>query len=146
MSASRIDRSRTADQDQPSARLSTAAPSQPSPRTIRQEQEDKPTAAPRSDRESSASTLEVDRTEIKPGRVLTSDGIEIKTVQPRFSVVTQVSTLPNNPVARIVFNPRDGSVIDVTLVRSSGYPNVDGPVLASLYKWRGGRQTPGRLR
>ena len=131
-----LDQSRTTDQDDPSARSIAAAPSQPSPRQTRQEQDDKPTAAPRSDRESSASTLQIDRSKIRPGRVITSDGIEIQTVQPRFSVVTRVSTLPNNPVARLVFDHRDGSVIDVKLVRSSGYPNVDGPVLASLYKWR----------
>ena len=131
-----LERSPTADQANPEVRSSTAArPAKPVPRPTPQKK-DNPTAAPRSDREASPSTLEVDRSEIKPGRVLTSDGIEIKTVQPRFSVVTRVSALPNNPVARLVFDPRDGSVIDVTLVQSSGYPNVDGPVLASLYKWR----------
>jgi len=133
-----LERSPTPDQDQPPARSSMAAPSQPSqpsPHQTRQEQ-DKPTSAARSDRESSPTTLQPDRHEIKPGRVITSDGIEIRTVQPRFSMVTRVSTLPNNPVARLVFDPRDGSVIDVKLIQSSGYPNVDGPVLASLYKWR----------
>lgn len=44
--------------------------------------------------------------------------------------------MPHNPIAKVVFDHHDGRVIKAELVRSSGYPNVDGPVLASLYRWR----------
>jgi len=96
----------------------------------------KPTAAPRSDRESSPVRLKPGSESVVPGAVLVGQGIEIKTVQPRFSMIARISTVPNNPVARIVFDSRDGRVINAILIKSSGYPNIDGPVLASLYKWR----------
>ncbi len=95
-----------------------------------------PTSAARSDRESSPVKLRSNQRVVRPGAVIVGDGIEIKTVQPRFSVVTRVSTLPHNPLARVTFDHRDGRVIQAELIRSSGYPDVDGPVEASLYLWR----------
>lgn len=95
-----------------------------------------PTGAPRSDRESSPVSLTPQRPAvIVPGGVLAGEGIEIKTVSPRFSPVAQVSSLPGNTHAKIVFS-KDGQVIDVTLVKSSGYPNIDGPIVSSLYQWK----------
>lgn len=95
-----------------------------------------PTAAARSDRESSPVRIRVGADTVVPGGVLVGDGIEIATVRPRFSMVARVSAAPDNPVAKLVFDHRDGRVVEAILVRSSGYPNVDGPVVASLYKWR----------
>jgi len=94
-----------------------------------------PTAAARSDRESDAFTTKPGDQRIQPGEVLTSYGLEIKTVRPRFSVITLLSVIPDNPRARIVFNGQ-GQVVEAALIRSSGSPNVDGPVLASLYQWQ----------
>jgi outer membrane biosynthesis protein TonB len=40
-----------------------------------------------------------------------------------------------DPIARVTFD-RDGTVIEVVLIRSSGASNVDGPVRESLYRWK----------
>jgi hypothetical protein len=94
----------------------------------------KPTSAPRSDRQSPPVTIE-GNFKIVPGEVLTGQGIEIKTAVPRFSVVTLVSTIPRNPTVQLTFDP-DGRVIRADILQSAGSENVDGPVLASLYKWK----------
>ena len=124
---------------EPSSR-SAQSPTQPAtessnPTSSPQEGAD-PTSAPRSDRESAPVTLRNHADTVQPGGVLVGEGIEIKTVRPRFSVVTRVSVLPRNPMALVVFDHEDGRVIEAKLITSSGYPNVDGPVLASLYQWR----------
>jgi len=69
------------------------------------------------------------------GKVITGPGIEIRTVHPRFSIVTKVSALPENPRVRLHFDGQ-GDVVDAELLRSSGHEGVDGPVLASLYEWQ----------
>jgi hypothetical protein len=93
-----------------------------------------PTSAPHSDRQSPPVTIE-GNFKIVPGEVLTGQGIEIKTAVPRFSVVTLVSTIPRNPTVQLTFDP-DGRVIRADILQSAGSENVDGPVLASLYKWK----------
>ena len=93
------------------------------------------TGAARSDRESTAVTVIEDSVDVRPGSVLAGPGVEIRTALPRFSVVTQISTQPRNPEATITFD-NTGRVIAVELTRSGGSKNVDGPILASLYKWR----------
>lgn len=94
----------------------------------------RPTSSPRSDREAPPVTTNDDQLAVKPGRVLAAPGLEIKTVAPRFSIPARFTT-PINPEAVITFD-HTGKVLEVTLTRSSGYANVDGPVLASLYAWR----------
>lgn len=96
----------------------------------------RPTSAPRSDRESAPVALNNSPLPIIPGRVIAGEGLEIKTVHPRFSTVATVSSIPRNPEARIVFDHKTGEVIEAELTRSSDYPNIDGPILASLYRWR----------
>jgi len=71
---------------------------------------------------------------VRPGAVLTRRGLRIKTIRPRFSAVTQVSAVPANPLVRVSFN-REGQVISARFIRSTGYADVDGPILASLYRW-----------
>lgn len=95
-----------------------------------------PTAAPRTDSESPPVKLRPYSHTVKPGGVLVSEGIRIKTVRPRFTIVTLLSALPETSIAKIVFDHRDGRVIQVELIKSSEYPGVDGPIVASLYKWR----------
>lgn len=120
----------------------------PSPQARRSNPEQpNPTAAPRADLESSATKLESRVNKVIPGRVMVGQGIEIKTVLPRLSTVTWLTTAPNNPVARLVFDHRDGHVIDAKLVKSSGYHAVDSQVVASLYRWRAvGKQLKVRTR
>lgn len=94
------------------------------------------TSAPRTDSQSLPTSLErATQPTIQPGGVLTAPGIEIKTVTPQFSIVTRVSAAPRNPLASIVFDPHTGRVTKAQLLESSGYPNVDAPIEASLYKW-----------
>lgn len=94
----------------------------------------RPSAAAYDDRESDPVTL-THHEAVVAGGVLTGEGIEIKTARVRASVIARSSTLPNNPIVRVVFD-RDGRVIEAEFLRSTGYVNWDAPVLASLYKWR----------
>ena len=94
----------------------------------------RPTAADRAEKESDPFDL-TESFRIVPGHVIVRRGIEIQTVKPRFGVATRVSMLPGNPTAKVRFD-RNGRVIRVWLTRSSGYPSVDLPVVASMYRWR----------
>jgi TonB family protein len=93
----------------------------------------KPTAVPRSDREADPASAQP--APVRPGAVKTGRGLELKTVRPNFGIVARVSSIPRNPVVSITFD-REGKVTNARIRRSSGYPNVDGPILNSLYKWR----------
>ena len=95
---------------------------------------DTPTSTPRSDREADP-TLTVDTETVRPGRVLVGPGLEIKTARPDFSATARVIALPANPTALITFEP-DGKVSAAELTTSTGYDNVDGPILSSLYRWQ----------
>lgn len=97
--------------------------------------EDRPTSVPRSDRESIATQTTPMPDQIVLGRVLVSDGIEIKTVRPRFNISTLFTATPRNPVATIVFD-KTGQVVRAELVLSSGFADIDSPILNSLYRWR----------
>ncbi len=72
---------------------------------------------------------------MQPGAVVTGQGIEIKTVVPRISVIARMSIIPRNPVVKVTFD-RTGQVSTARFIRNTGYENWDGPVLASLYQWR----------
>jgi len=118
------------------AATSEAQPAEPRPdAAAASEQPARPTAAPRRDREAPPVVRVNETVRVRPGAVLTSEGIEIRTVAPRPSVVAQSSTIPRNPQAVLTFN-RHGEVVEVTMVRSTGAGNWDGPVVASLYQWR----------
>ncbi|MCC6580723.1 MAG: energy transducer TonB [Phycisphaeraceae bacterium] len=95
----------------------------------------RPTESPKTDKESYPSTLTERDLERRPGRVLVGRGIEIKTAVPRFSTIAQVSSLPKNPFVQLIFDC-DGVVTDAQILESTGYPNIDAPILSSLYKWR----------
>lgn len=98
-------------------------------------QEATPTSAPRSDRESPPTQRLRETVEWQSGAVRVPRGIEIKPVAPRFSAVTRSIAAPINPEAILHFDG-SGRVLRVDLVVSSGWENVDGPVIAALYKWR----------
>lgn len=94
----------------------------------------RPTSAPMADSEAPPVAF-TEFLRVVPGRVVTGEGIEIKTVKPRFGIVTRISMLPHNPVVRIRFD-QDGKVLKAWIVRTSGYPSVDSPLVASMYEWR----------
>lgn len=96
-------------------------------------QQAKPTAAPRTDAESPPASRLTDLS-VKPGEVITQQGIRIRTVVPRFDTVATMTTAPRDPVVTIVFD-HTGKVIKATMSRSSGYANIDSPILNAIYKW-----------
>lgn len=91
-------------------------------------------AGEQSDRESTASSI-LTATRAQLGKPIAGKGIEIKTVRPRFTHYTAIMTVPRSPRVRIHFR-RDGEVEKVELVRSSGVPDVDRPLLDAVYQWR----------
>ncbi len=111
------------------------SPAVPTPSTQPQAKPDLSAAPTRSDKDSDPAQLSGDPLDVQLGSVITGRGIEIKPARPVLSVATQLSALPKNASARITFDP-DGAVIEVELTASTGYPDVDGPLVASMYKWK----------
>ncbi len=73
--------------------------------------------------------------EYKIGEPLAAQGLDIKTVRPQFSIRTQVMAFPSSPLVRISFN-RFGSPAKVELLQSTGYEDVDRPLMDAMYRWR----------
>jgi len=128
------------------------APTQPSPQTPTQQPATSPSVAPvaglpgsvgpgqsqgeRSDRESDATSIaDVPPSLWKNGKPLARKGLEIKTKKPALPILTQLTTRPGNPICEILFG-KDGVPVSCKVLLSSGYPDVDGPVLDALYRWR----------
>ena len=111
-----------------------STPKPPVPVTTRKPEKSQPTQAAKSERESDLFAKK-EAMAVQPGKVLTSGGIEIKTVRPRFSTIATQFSAPRNPIASIKFDHKTGMVLSAKLERSTGYPNVDGPILTSLYGW-----------
>ncbi len=94
-----------------------------------------------SDRESVATALKeaIDLTDW--GRPLARQGLEVTTVRPRWSVTTRLARMPRNPVVLIRFGA-DGTVRsaeflrDKRLVFSTGFEDVDGPLMDAIYRWK----------
>ncbi len=97
-------------------------------------QSSKPTAAPRDEAEAPPVTIIPGIIKIRPGQVLTADGIEIKTIVPRPSIIARYSAVPRNPKATLWFN-NQGQVTHIKLTRSTGADNWDEPVIAALEQW-----------
>ncbi|MEO0586956.1 MAG: hypothetical protein AAF078_04885 [Planctomycetota bacterium] len=134
-------RSTDAAADRPDAAQPSAASEPSADRPTMQPATDeppRPTSAPRQDREAPPTQLRrIDlETPVRPGRVITGPGLEIKTAVPRISGIARFSTLPyGNPRYAITFDT-DGVVIAVDPVRPAGPPNWEAPILNSLYEWR----------
>ncbi len=108
----------------------------------------RPTSAARSDKESQPFILDPKDLKGRIGSVLVGPGIEIKTVLPRISAVSssflftpntltdRAMAAPATPVVKLIFDHTDGKVIEAQIIHSSGYTQIDSPILASLYKWR----------
>ena len=118
------------DQTRPAPSTEGEADSQPAPR----QPPARPTVVPKREKESDPFDL-TGAMRVVPGEVVVGRGIEIQTVKPTFGIATRVSVLPGNPTAKIRFN-RKGRVIKAWMIKSSGYPSVDVPIIASIYKWR----------
>mgnify|MGYP001271672241 CR=1 FL=1 len=106
------------------APVGTTAPQPPGPVGIRSEKEADP----------ASKTKPV---EVILGRPAAAQGLEIITKRPRrnpFSLVTRATAIPESPVLEVKFN-RSGAVSKATIVKSSGTPDVDSPVLAAVYGW-----------
>ncbi|MEZ6242312.1 MAG: hypothetical protein R3B57_04645 [Phycisphaerales bacterium] len=94
-----------------------------------------------SDRESVATALREAMNLSDWGKPLAREGLEIKTVRPRWSVTTRLSRSPRNPVVVIQFG-RDGVVRTARFLRegkfeySTGFDDVDGPLLDAVYRWK----------
>ncbi|MBL0928303.1 MAG: hypothetical protein IBJ11_11740 [Phycisphaerales bacterium] len=87
-----------------------------------------------SDRDSEpASTQTIGREQF--GQPLAARGLRILTRSARFSYYTQLTARPRDPLFRLHFG-RDGEVKNVEILRSSGYPDIDRPIIDSLWRWR----------
>lgn len=96
-------------------------------------QESRPTSAPKEERESDPVTR-IETQTVRPGSVIARKGLRINTVGPRYSAIARRTSAPANPTAIVSFD-RTGKVVNVKLVRSTGYDNVDGPLITAMYKW-----------
>lgn len=88
------------------------------------------------DKESDAtSVVEVPPNKWKTGKPLAAHGLEIQTRKPAFTLLTQMTTAPQNPIFELRFD-RTGKPKKVIQLQTSGHPDVDAAVRASLYRWR----------
>lgn len=87
-----------------------------------------------SDKQVDGTSLE-EPIEIVLGHPAAAKGLEIITRRPQFSKITRVVAYPDNPLVEATF-ARDGRVIAARLTKSSGYADVDQPVLDAVYAWR----------
>ena len=114
-------------QPQPRERAEPTVPRPPAADT-----QPRPTAAIRDDREAPPVSRE-ESLAVRPGSVLARQGLKVNTARPRWTVQSQL-TLPDNPQVEVTFN-RSGEVIGAKIVKSTGYANVDGPLMTSLIRW-----------
>lgn len=90
-----------------------------------------------SDRESVAAALK-EAIDVKiDGRPAAAEGLEIKTTNPRWSITTQLTSSPKNPVVWMAFG-RNGKVIDADFLsgENTGWTVVDEPLLHAIFAWR----------
>lgn len=81
------------------------------------------------------STVEVPLDQLKAGKPLANQGLELLPVKPEFSITTQLTVWPNNPLVEINFRA-NGKPKLASVVESSGDAIVDENILSSLYRWR----------
>ena len=91
--------------------------------------------AEESDRESDATSRDVTLEDLKLGRPIAREGLEIETKRPRFTNLTLLTASPGNPGVLISFD-RDGIPLIVEFDPSSGDPRVDHALRSSVYRWR----------
>ena len=76
--------------------------------------------------------------EYRPGQPLAREGLEIKTVRPRWTTTTQLThgVPATNPQIRIRFG-RDGKVLRASFVAGTQTRSaaIDEPILNAVYEW-----------
>jgi hypothetical protein len=127
--------------------LRALAKPQPRPDTTQAQPSTSAGSAPQSpglpglpaDKESIATAVRKAPT-VKPGQVLAANGLDIQTKAPKWSFTTMQTRRPGNPTVQITFG-RDGKVVragfvtDGHTVYSTGYEDVDEPLLSAIYSW-----------
>jgi hypothetical protein len=116
----------------------TLAPSQetaPSPKPAQRPSDPREAVIPGNADKQADATSRKKVVEYRLGEPLAAEGLDIKTVRPQWSIRTQVMTFPRSPLVRISFN-RFGSAAKVELLQSTGYEDVDRPLMDALYRWR----------
>lgn len=94
------------------------------------------TSGEKSDRESDATSIaDVPPSLWRTGKPLARKGLEIKTKKPELPILTRLTTSPSNPICEILFG-RDGVPVACKILQSSGFEEINGPVLDALYRWR----------
>ena len=71
----------------------------------------------------------------RSGKLLVRKGLEIKTKKPELPILTRLTTSPGNPVCEVLFG-KDGVPVSCKILQSSGFADIDGPVLDALWRWR----------
>ncbi len=71
---------------------------------------------------------------VEPGKPAAAEGLDIRTVRPKWTTLTRLTAAPRNPVAVVKFG-KSGRVIHAALLHSTGVADVDGPLVDSLYLW-----------
>ncbi|MFG0251581.1 MAG: hypothetical protein ACF8NJ_01755 [Phycisphaerales bacterium JB038] len=88
-----------------------------------------------SDRDADATSDEPEIIEVRLGRPIAREGVEIRTTKPQLSVVRRWSSLhARAPLMRLNFR-HDGTVGRVTVLEGTGYKHVDQDFIDSLYEW-----------
>jgi hypothetical protein len=90
-------------------------------------------AGEKSEKEADASSTEK-AIDIRPGHPAAAQGLDITTKRPYFTRLTSVIAYPGNPLLKVTFNAK-GIVTNVVLVESSGFKDVDDPVINAIYEW-----------
>ena len=128
--------------DRPDAPASPAAPSRPTAPPEASEATDidtgdsRPEPGEHADMESDPTgPVEISLDEIKIGKPVARQGIEVHPRKPHFTTLILMTASPGNPLAEIHFGP-DGKPDEAKLLQSSGDGRVDHAILASLYRWR----------
>lgn len=115
-----------------------AAPKEgdPAPAAPGPPREAPPKAGDAAEKESDAfSAIDVPPELWRQGKPLAMKGLEIQTRRPTLPLLTQLTTRPRHPVAELRFDRR-GKVVQAQLLTSTGFAQVDGPILDALYNWR----------
>lgn len=95
-----------------------------------------PEAGEHAEKESDAtSVIDVPLDDIKLGKPIARQGLEVRPRRPQFTTLTLLTASPGNPLVEIRFDA-DGLPAKATVLESSGDSRVDHAVEASLYRWR----------
>ncbi len=116
--------------EMPDAQPSPAVPPRPSGRGKPVEMD---TDAWMADREADGSSVKRAAT-FRNGKVEAGQGLDIRTVRPIFTAVTRALAFPTPPVVEVKFD-KAGMAKRVRIIRSSGYDDVDGPIVNAVYQW-----------